>query len=77
MLFTACSHGDHCGGRSGGGSGGTAAAGSQSSDSFDMDAVTGMELIPQSDMTVTLTMDKNDTVWYAYYDILEISNRAE
>ena len=42
-----------------------------------MDAVTGMELIPQSDMTVTLTMDKNDTVWNAYYDILETSNRAE
>ena len=42
-----------------------------------MDAVTAMEIIPQSDMTVTLTMDKNDTVWYAYYDILEISNKAE
>ena len=42
-----------------------------------MDAVTGMELIPQSDMTVTLTVDESDTVWYAYYDILEISNRAE
>ena len=57
-------------------SGGTSDS-SQSSDSFDMDAVTGMELIPQSDMTVTLTMDESDTVWYAYYDILEISNRAE
>ena len=57
-------------------SGGTSDS-SQSSDSFDMDAVTVMELIPQSDMTVTLTMDKNDTVWYAYYDILEISNKAE
>ena len=68
---------EHCGGRSGGGSSATAAAGSQSADSFYMDAVTVMELIPQSDMTVTLTMDENDTVWYAYYDILEISNRAE
>ena len=68
---------EHCGGRSGGGSSATAEAGSQSSDSFNMDAVTGMELIPQSDMTVTLTMDENDTVWYAYYDILEISNKAE
>ena len=57
-------------------SGGTSDS-SQSSDSFDMDAVTVMEIIPQSDMTVTLTMDESDTVWYAYYDILEISNRAE
>ena len=68
---------EHCGGCSGGGSSATAEAGSQSADSFYVDAVTGMELIPQSDMTVTLTMDKNDTVWYAYYDILEISNKAE
>ena len=68
---------EHCGVGSGGGSSATAAAGSQSSDNFDMDAVTVLEIIPQSNMTVTLTMDKNDTVWYAYYDILEISNKAE
>ena len=68
---------EHCGVGSGGGSSATAEAGSQSADSFYMDVVTAMEIIPQSNMTVTLTMDENDTVWYAYYDILEISNKAE
>ena len=49
------------GGMSGGGGAGEGSSdGSQSSDSFDMDAVTVMEIIPQSDMTVTLTVDESD-----------------
>lgn len=48
-------------GGSGGGSGGGSPTGaSQSTDSFDMDAVAVMEIIPQSDMKITLTVDESD-----------------
>lgn len=62
--------GSNSGGMSGGGSGSSSGGGmsggsgasdaSQSSDSFDMDAVTVMEIIPQSDMAITLSVDESD-----------------
>lgn len=48
------------GGMSGGGGSSGASDSSQSTDSFDMDAVTVMEIIPQSGMKITLTVDESD-----------------
>lgn len=48
------------GGGSGGSGGGSTTDASQSTDSFDMDAVTVMEIIPQADMKITLTVDESD-----------------
>lgn len=42
------------------GGGGSTTDASQSSDSFDMDAVAVMEIIPQADMKITLTVDESD-----------------